>query len=77
MPVLPTAVEYGSDGQSLVVSTRTPLRYSRTKMELRARDYGSQKSPPDLAMTPEQWVAEEKLMPGALQGYTYVEDGAP
>jgi hypothetical protein len=23
------------------------------------------------------WVAEEKLMPGALQGYTYVEDNAP
>jgi hypothetical protein len=46
-------------------------------MELRARDYGSQKSPPELAMTPEQWVAEEKLMPGALQGYNYVEDGAP
>ena len=32
---------------------------------------------PDLAMTPEQWVVEEKLMPGALQGYTYAEDGAP
>jgi hypothetical protein len=46
-------------------------------MELRARDYGSQKSPPDPAMTPEQWVAEEKLMPGALQGYIYVEDGTP
>ncbi len=45
-------------------------------MELRARDYGSQKTPPDPAMTPEQWVSEE-LMPGALQGYTYVEDGAP
>jgi hypothetical protein len=46
-------------------------------MELRARDYGSQKSLPNPAMTPEQWVAEEKLMPGTLQGYTYVEDGAP
>ena len=46
-------------------------------MELRARDYGTQKSPPDLAMTPEQWVAEEKLMPGALRGYTYVEDRVP
>ena len=33
--------------------------------------------PPDPAMTPEQWVAEEKLMPGALRGYSYVEDGAP
>jgi hypothetical protein len=46
-------------------------------MELRARDYGSQESPPDLAMTPEQRDSEEKLMPGALQGYTYVEDSAP
>jgi hypothetical protein len=46
-------------------------------MELRARDYGNQKSPPDPAMTPEQWVAEEKLMPGALRGYAYVEDGKP
>jgi hypothetical protein len=61
----------------LVVSARTPLPYSRTKMELRARDYGSQQSPPDPAMTPERRVAEEKLMPGALQGYIYVEDGAP
>jgi hypothetical protein len=46
-------------------------------MALRAQDYGRQKSPPDSAMTPEQWVAEEKLMPGALQGYVYVEDTAP
>jgi len=46
-------------------------------MEMRARDYGSRKSPPDPTMTPEKWIAEEKLMPGALQGYTYVEDLAP
>jgi hypothetical protein len=46
-------------------------------MDLRASDYGAQKDPPDPAMTPEKWVAEEKLMPGALQGYTYVEDTAP
>jgi hypothetical protein len=76
-PYCQHAVEYDRDGQSLVISARTPLRYSRAKMELRARDYGSQKSPPDPGMTPEQWVAEEKLMPGALRGYTYVEDGAP
>ena len=42
-------------------------------MELHAKDYANQKIPPDPAMTPEQWVAEEKLMPGALQGYSYVE----
>jgi hypothetical protein len=46
-------------------------------MERRARDYGSHKTPPDTAMTPEHWVAEEKLMPGALRGYQYVEDNAP
>jgi len=46
-------------------------------MELRARDYGSQLSPPDPAMTPERWIAEERLMPGALQGYTYAEDVTP
>jgi hypothetical protein len=46
-------------------------------MELRAQDYGSQKTPPDLAMTPEHWVSEEKQMPGALEDYAYVEDGAP
>jgi hypothetical protein len=34
-------------------------------------------SPPDLAMTPEQWAGEERLMPGALRGYTDVEDGVP
>jgi hypothetical protein len=76
-PFCQQAVEYDTDGRSLVMSARTPLRYSRTKMETRARDYGSQKSPPDVAMTPERWVAEEKLMPGALQAYSYVEDGAP
>ena len=46
-------------------------------MELRAEDYGSQKNPPELGMTPEQWVAEEKLMPGALHAYRYVEDATP
>jgi len=43
-------------------------------MELRATDYGSHKDPPEVSMTPQQWIAEEKLMPGALRGYTYVED---
>ena len=71
------AVEYGVDGRTLMVSTKTPLRYSREKMETRAKDYGSRKNPPDPAMTPEQWIAEEKLMPGALRGYQYVEDITP
>jgi hypothetical protein len=76
-PYCQQAVEYDTDGKSLVPSARVPFRYSRTKMERRARDYGSHKSPPNTAMTPEQWVAEEKLMPGALHGYQYVEDGTP
>ena len=61
----------------MVLSARQPFRYSRAKMERRARDYGNHKSPPDMAMTPEQLVAEEKLMPGALHLYQYVEDGTP
>ena len=76
-PYCQGAIEYGLDGKSLVVSTRLPLRYSRTKMERRARDYGSQKSPPDHGMTPEHWIAEEKLMPGGLHGYLYAEDLQP
>jgi hypothetical protein len=76
-PYCQRAVEYGADGRSLVVTARTPLRYSRAKMELRATDYGNQKTPSNPTMTPEQWVAEEKLMPGALHGYRYCEDGVP
>ncbi len=53
------------------------IKDSRTKMERRARDYGSHKSPPELNMTPEQWAAEEKLMPGALHEYRYVDDSTP
>jgi len=67
-PYCQGAVEYELDGKTLAISGRAPLRYSRAKMERRAADYGSQKNPPDLRMTPEQWIAEEKLMPGALQG---------
>jgi len=37
------AVEYDTDGKSLVPSAQVPFRYSRTKMERRARDYGSHK----------------------------------
>jgi hypothetical protein len=45
-------------------------------MEMRVKDYGSQKNP-DPGMTPEQWIAEEKLMPGELQRYRYVKDLIP
>jgi hypothetical protein len=76
-PYCEGAIEYDQDGLWLVVSARLPLRFSRAKMELRARDYGCQKTPPNLGMTPEQWVAEEKLMPGALENYAYSEDSRP
>jgi hypothetical protein len=76
-PYCQGAVEYDFDGASLVASAREPLRYSRVKMERRAASYGAQKKPPDPTMTPERWIDEEKLMPGALQGYKYVEDVAP
>jgi hypothetical protein len=76
-PFCQNAVEYAIDGKTLVTSQLPPFRYSRAKMERRATDYGTQKRPPDPDMTPEQWIAEEKLMAGALQGYTYVEDFKP
>ena len=76
-PFCQGAVEYEASGQTLVVSARMPLRYSRAKMEARAKDYGNQKQPPVPDLTPEEWVAEEKLMPGALQGYRYAEDMQP
>jgi hypothetical protein len=76
-PYCQGAIEYEADGQTLMISAKVPLRYSRTKMEIRARDYGNQKNPPEPGLTPEQWIAEEKLMPGALQGYQYVEDLLP
>jgi hypothetical protein len=76
-PYCQEAVEYQADGRTLGKSARDPLRYSRTKMEARARDYGNQKNPADPDMIPEEWIAEEKLMPGALLGYRYVEDPEP
>jgi hypothetical protein len=33
-------------------------------------DYGNQLAPPQPAMTPEDWIAQDKLMPGALYGYS-------
>jgi hypothetical protein len=76
-PYCRQAVEYGSDGQALTASPLTPLRYSRKKMEIRAKDYGTHRIPSDPNMSAEQWIAEEKLMPGALAGYVYAEDLPP
>jgi hypothetical protein len=72
-PFCQGAVEFQADGR-LTPSTQVPLRYSRSKVEKRARDYGSTLTPPKADMTPEEWIAEDKLMPGALNGYRYAED---
>jgi hypothetical protein len=57
----------------LIASGRTPLRYRRAKTEDRARKYGQVfLNKPDT--TPEQWIADDKGMIGALQGYRYAED---
>lgn len=67
------AVEYDSNGEDLLPSSRAPLRYSRTKTEERARRYGQvflNKSD----ATPEEWIADDKGMSGALSGYRYAED---
>jgi len=57
----------------LIPSTRTPLRYSRSLIEQRARDYGDHfHGNPQL--TPEEWIELDKAMPRALKGYRYAED---
>jgi hypothetical protein len=72
-PYCQGAVEYDANGEDLVQSRRAPLRYSRPKTEDRARRYGQAfLNRPDT--TPEEWVAHDKGMTGALQGYKYAED---
>jgi len=72
-PYCQEAVEYDRNGQDLVASSRPPLRSSRAKTEDRARKYGQVfLSKPDA--TPEEWLADDKGMDGALRGYRYAED---
>ena len=72
-PYCQQAVEYDQNGEDLIRSRRTPLRFSRAKTEARARRYGVVfLDKPDA--TPEEWLAHDKLMPGALSGYRYAED---
>jgi hypothetical protein len=67
------AVEYHANGNDLVASARIPLRYSRAKTEDRAKNYGvAFLNKPDA--TPQEWLAHDKGMPGALHGYRYAED---
>jgi hypothetical protein len=72
-PYCQRRVEYHVNGHDLVQSNRGPLRYSRPKTEDRARNYG-QVFLNQAGTTPKEWVAHDKGMPGALQGYRYVED---
>jgi hypothetical protein len=72
-PYCQGAVEYDPNGEDLLKSSRTPLRYPRAKTEDRAKKYG-QVFLNKTDTTPEEWVADDKGMPGALQGYRYAED---
>jgi len=72
-PYCQGAVEYDPNGEELVASDRTPLRYSRAKTEDRATKYG-QVFMNRADTTPEEWIADDKGMPGALRGYRYAED---
>jgi hypothetical protein len=72
-PYCQEAVEYHPNGEDLMASTRPPLRFSRMKTETRAKNYGQVfLNKPDA--TPEEWLADDKGMPGALRGYRYAED---
>jgi hypothetical protein len=53
-------------------SNRVPRRYSRPKTEDRARNYG-QVFLNQADATPEEWVAHDKGLAGALRGYRYAE----
>jgi hypothetical protein len=67
------AIEYHANGEDMVQSATRPLRYSRRKTEERAKQYGQVfLNKPDA--TPEEWLADDKGMHGALRGYRYAED---
>lgn len=72
-PYCQQAIEYHSNGDDLVQSHRSPLRYSRVKTESRAQSYGRTFLKKADA-TPEEWVSQDKGMSGALRGYRYAED---
>jgi hypothetical protein len=72
-PYCQGAIEYHSNGEDLVQSSRVPLRYSRPKTEDRARNYG-QVFLNQTVTTAEEWVAHDKGMPGAFRGSHYAED---
>jgi hypothetical protein len=72
-PYCQEPLEYGSNGEDLVQSSRVPLRYSRQKTESRANSYGRvflNKAD----TSPEEWAEYDKGMAGAFRGYRYAED---
>jgi hypothetical protein len=72
-PYCQSSVAY-NESRALVKTTAEPLRYSRVKMEMRAQAFGETLNPPNPNLTPEEWIAKDKLMPGALHNYRYAED---
>jgi hypothetical protein len=72
-PYCQQGVEYDQNGDDLVSSSKTPLRYSRAKTEERAKVFGqiflNRADTP-----PEEWAAQDKGMPGAFRDYRYAED---
>jgi hypothetical protein len=72
-PYCQGSVEYATNGDELRVSLREPLRYSRHKVEDRAKKFAELfLERPDCS--PEEWIAQDRMMPGALRGYRYAED---
>lgn len=71
-PYCQGAIGFDTAGD-LVLSNLPPLRYSRVLIEQRARDYG-QHFHQNPNLTPEEWMEQDKAMPGALRGYRYAED---
>ena len=67
------AIEYDPNGEDLVPSEMTPLRYSRAKTEGRAQRFG-QVFLNKNDTTPEEWAEHDKGMTGAFRGYRYAED---
>jgi hypothetical protein len=72
-PYCQEAIGYHANGDDLVASVIAPLRYSRAKTEDRAKKY-DQVFMNKNDCGPEEWIADDKGMVGALRGYRYAED---
>lgn len=72
-PYCQAALEFADNGEDLQGSAREPLRYSRVKVEDRAKRFAEiiLEQP---HCSPEEWMAQDRQMPGALRGYRYAED---